>query len=282
MASRRLPPHFNSLSATVATLLLVLSFQNCNQATFESGVETKSAVGNPGGDRHLGNNDNDATGVITQTGGPNCRKQLNTVLIPIKPIFVVDISGSNVGQDGAPPTDPNRVVRGNSIERFYNTYKAKTNFSWSFSVFSGTIASTLLSMGNAAQMANAITAFRATGDAGNTPYIAALDAARAAIVSDVGRAPDTKYMVVFLSDGKPNPAVADGVLNNKVQDLVSTVPGSVSLNTLYYGGTNPDASTRLKMMAQNGGGNFLDTNVNPTGTDFLISDLVVIPGIVCD
>lgn len=262
-------------------LLLVISFQNCSQQRISAAASGSSGDG--GGDPlHLGQTDDEATGVITQTGGPNCRNQLHTLTTPIKPVFIVDVSGSNKVNDGKPGSDPDRIVRGDSIERFFNTYKAKPNFGWSFSTFAASSANVLLAMGNATQMANAIATFEVMGDAGETPYIAALNAAKSNIQNDNGRQPNTRYMVVFMSDGLPNPTVDQTTLNAKVTEIVNVLPGAVSFNSVYYGNVDAEASNRLKQMAQTGGGNFLDTNANPTGKDFLITDLVVIPGVVCN
>lgn len=264
----------------LATLMLVVSFQNCSQQKLSAKSNSSDGGGGP---LNLGNTDDEATGVVTQTGGPNCRNQLRTITTPIKPVFIVDVSGSNKQNDGgARGSDPDRIVRGDSIERFYNTYKSKSNFGWSFSTFAANSATVLLAMGNAAQMNSAIQTFRNMGDAGETPYIAALNAAKNNIAGDTGRAAGTKYMVVFLSDGLPNPVVSDANLQSKVMEVVNTVAGAVSFNTVYYGNVNQQASDRLKLMAQAGGGNFLDTNANPTGKDFLISDLVIVPGVVCN
>lgn len=270
-------------SIIATTLVLVVSFQNCSQQKLSGGTGSAGSNTTTGGPLHLGPNDDETTGVITQTGGPNCRNVLHNTTLPIKPVFIVDVSGSNKSNNNNQPgSDPKRVVRGDSIERFYNTYKAKSNFGWSFSTFAASSANVLLAMGNSASMGNAIATFRAMNDAGETPYIAALNAAKNNIAGDTGRAPNTKYMVIFLSDGLPNPDVDQATLNSKVTEVVSTVPGAVSFNAIYYGAVDAQASNRMKSMAQTGGGNFLDTNANPTGKDFLITDLVVVPGVVCN
>ena len=145
----------NMKKATVAitALLLVVSFQNCSQQKLS---HSSGGSSGGGGALNLGQNDNEATGVITQTVGPNCRNQLNTLTTPIKPVFIVDVSGSNFSNGALPGSDPKRIVRGDSIERFFNTFKAKANFSWSFSTFAGSVANVLLQMGNANSMSNAI------------------------------------------------------------------------------------------------------------------------------
>lgn len=270
------------------TLLMIVSFQNCSEQKLSGKTDGGSGGG---GGLNLGNTDDEATGVVTQTGGPNCRNQLRTTTLPIKPVFVVDVSGSNKIKDGTnntPGSDPDRIVRGDSIERFYNTYKAKPNFAWSFTTFAQSSANVILRMGDAASMANAIATFRAMPDAGNTPYIAALDAAKNNISSDTGRAANTKYIVLFMSDGLPNPSVNQATLDAKVLEVLNVLPaGSISFNAVYYGAVDATASGRMRDMVMNvpaphTRGNFLDTNANPTGQDFLITDLVVIPGVVCN
>jgi len=284
MVIQHLGANMKKVLASVATLILVISFQNCSEQKLsgKAADNNSSACANPPC-LNLGQTDDEATGVVTQTGGPNCRNQLRTTTLPIKSVFVVDVSGSNKSNNNNQPgSDPNRVVRGDSIQRYYNTYSAKPNFGWSFTTFAASSANVLLAMGNAASMKNAIDTFRVMSDAGETPYMAALNAAQANIQNDTGRAPNTKYMVVFLSDGLPNPPVDQVTLNNKVTQIVNVLPGQVSFNSVYYGAVDPQASGRLQAMAQTGGGNFLDTNANPTGTNFLITDLVVIPGVVCN
>jgi hypothetical protein len=285
MKPQLLGANMKKLAVVLSTLMLVVSFQNCSQQKLsaKSGSASESGDGGGGGGLNLGPTDDDTTGVVTQTGGPNCRDELHSITTPIRPVFIVDVSGSNkMNNNNQPGSDPNRIVRGDSIERFYNTYKNKGNFNWSFSTFAGNSATILLAMGNSNSMNNAINTFRNMGDSGETPYIAALNAAKNNIAGDTNRPAGTKYMVVFLSDGLPNPAVNQSTLNAKVAEILAVVPGAISFNSVYYGAVNNDASDRLKLMAQAGAGNFLDTNANPTGKDFLITDLVVIPGINCN
>ncbi len=259
--------------STILILFVVMvGFQNCTEQKFSS---NEGSVGAP--PIYEEGTDN-VTGVITQTGGPNCRNQLQSLTTPIKLVFIVDTSTSNA------TSDPTRVVRGDSIERVFNTYKAKANFGWSISTFTGTSANVILQMGNASAMGNALATFRALADGpSGTPYEPGLNAARDNILADApNRAPQTKYAVIFISDGKPSPQVTQNFLTSKVQEIVGTAPGAVSFNTVYYGPQSTSASERLRLMAQAGGGNFLDTNSNPTGSLFLISDLIVVPGVICD
>jgi Mg-chelatase subunit ChlD len=129
-------------------------------------------------------------------------------------------------------------------------------------------------------MAAAISAFESVPDGGSTPYVAALDSAISALSSDPGTA-DTKYIVVFLSDGMPNPDVPDNILAREVASVLATHPGQVTFNTIYYGPGDPVASGRLATMASEGSGYFMDTNLNGTGKDFLISNVVDVAGTSC-
>ena len=67
------------------------------------------------------------------------------------------------------------------------------------------------------------------------------------------------------------------------KDLMKLAPGQITLSTIFYGGdvANPEAPGIMQGMATTGGGQFLDTDTNPTGKDFQISDIVTIPGVTC-
>lgn len=91
----------------------------------------------------------------------------------------------------------------------------------------------------------------------------------------------SKWIVVFLSDGLPNPTMSDAQLQAGVSGIVGLHPNQITFNTVYYGPDNPQASGRLKLMAQQGNGYFLDTNSSATQKDFLISNIVNVPGTVC-
>ncbi len=277
--SRKMHNFMKKTGLSLAALGLIVSFQNCAEQKFSSGGG--GSANSVGGPVNLGNSDDDASGVLTQTGGPNCRDELKALTTPVRMVFVVDVSGSNSGNNG---TDPQKAVRAGSIQRFYNSYAAKSNFSWTFITFANSSANTLIANANSAAMQGAINNFNGINDNGNTPYVAALDKTEESIVNDSARPVGVKYIVVFFSDGMPNPSVNNSVLSAGVTDIKKAsglANDPVSFNTVYYGQNNQGAHDRLQMMAQVGGGNFLDTNVNPTGNAFLISDLVIVPGVVC-
>lgn len=262
----------------LAVVFPLAFFQNCAETVF-SGVETNNSQGDP------------------DEVGPSCREELQNLTVPTKLLFVVDVSGSNFSNGPGGGTDPNKTVRQGSIQAFFNTYQAKLNFSWGFNVFNNNDSRALIGAGGAQNppisgsgsfsntasvMQSAITNFGSLPDTGSTPYLPALQLARNMISADPDLAVNnTKYIVVFISDGLPNPSVSDDVLSATVQDIVSLASNRVSVNTIYYGPANIQASQRLLLMAQAGGGYFLNTNVNPAGLSFAISDVISIPGVIC-
>lgn len=212
------------------------------------------------------------------TTPPSCSTTLQGMTVPVKVMLVVDQSGSNVSASGSiPASDPNKTVRAGSIQQFFNNYKTKTNFSWSFIGFNDGTAMEYVSgapSNNPNNMQSAINQFTAATDEGGTPYSAALDMARREITNDHSSA-DTKYIVVFLSDGMPDSGFNS---RSEVQAVLNAAPGQVTFNAIYYGATNPDASNLMKDMATEGLGRFLDTNANPNGKSFQIGDVVYVPG----
>lgn len=276
-----------SRKAALAVMLLAGIFiQACGQKNFSStdGVGVKPTVFN-------GNENDNVGGITTDTGGPNCRDELSKITTPVRVHFIVDVSGSNVLRDnGVPPTDPNKSVRGGSIESFFNTYAAKSNFKWGFEIFWGTSARSFINdnsgyamFGTSTNMSSALDAFANWEDDGATPYLKGISMASSLLTSELSKNPgDTKFIFVFLSDGMPTDGAQDSsVLSQAVSSLVNKAPGRVSFNTVFYGQASQSSYDRLKMMASVGNGNFLDTNRNTTGNAFLISDLVILPGVVC-
>lgn len=268
------------VTAIFSLVIFVSLFQNCSKANFSASADNSSSSGG------------DANGLVHVPG--SCHAQLLQANVPIKVLFVVDMSGSNFGEFFRAGTDPDRRVRSGSIQTFFDDYKAKPNFNWGFVGFRGSQAFALINNGNMdtgqfsanqADMSAALSTFNGMYDSGLTPYKAALTMAAQIIRADTLAASDTKYIVVFLSDGMPTdypPGNAgDKEMTDDVSALTSILPGRVSFNTIYYGEVDASASGRLKDMSIAGGGEFLDTNNNPTGKSFYIADYINIPGVGC-
>ncbi len=267
LAPRNVARYF---SASILMTFALFAFQACSNANF-SGSTEQTSTGTP--------KDDHAVGEIQA-----CGSVLRRLTTGVKLIFVVDTSGSNTGFYG---TDPNRQMRRGSIQAFLNDFGSKPNFSWGFVTFASDTATPLISVNSlpvfsarAADMQDALVAFASVPDDGNTPYHNALDAALTAINNDVGSATD-KYIVVFMSDGMPYPEMSDQQLASDVTAIMRAKPNQVTFNAVYYGPGDPEASQRLARMVQLGNGVFLDTNANPNGKNFQITDVVSIPGQSC-
>lgn len=227
-----------------------------------------------------------------------CTTTISSTTIPTKMLFIVDMSGSNQSANnctvGPNCTDPGKKMRAGSIQAFYDMFGMKSNFSWSFDIFKGTTSTALINngspsspvFGNAAVMQTAINSFKGMVDSDNTPYMAALNLATTAISNDPDLRKTTdapQYIVVFMSDGVPNGSgdTSTNILN-QVRTIVGLSPGRVSFNAVYYGPANATASGLIQSMASAGNGNFLNTNTNPTGLSFQISDLISVPVTTCE
>lgn len=262
------------ISLSLGLLFTLVSFQNCAKAKVDFGSEVSSV------------------NAVTGDWSNSCNNgELSTTLVPIKVLLVVDASGSNA--TGANPTDLDKVMRAGSIEQFFTDYGAKANFNWVLNSFKKSTSTAHISggFGPGSVMPSAINAFKAVVDEGSTPYKAAINLAKSQIIDDASATAETKYIVVFLSDGMPmdyemnsnNVITANGLdaLKSDVSELVNLKPGRISFNTVYYGASNATASNVMLSMAVTGGGQFLDVNLNPGAKSFLINSVVTVPGTNC-
>jgi hypothetical protein len=209
-------------------------------------------------------------------------------------MFLVDKSGSNFGNgnsimnDPAGGTDFDKSYRQGSIQTFLDAHR--TAMGPTGKLFMGYIAFGQLASGtdgaepyipdplnpgkagfsnDPAMMDAALARLVATQDSGSTPYHAALDLAIDAINTDkatLGLNSTAVYLVVLLSDGVPTDTIymTNGVLDQaKINiDVDRLKLLKTTLSTVYYGPRTPqDASVRLGLMALEGKGSFLDTNL---------------------
>lgn len=280
----KIPSHIEATlghSTRALAVLFIASFlalfQNCSKTSFSAGSGSSGS-------------DNSSSMSLGHSAN-SCDGQLQTETYPLKVLFIVDMSGSNYESPG---TDPDKSMRAGSIQTFFDSYKSNSHISWGFIGFQGTSAFAFINKGSTSNasfsssanaMQSAINTFEGMIDDDKTPYKAALNLAQTAISGDNADS-NTKYVVVFLSDGMPsdyvNNSSGDQQLDGDVSNLVNLLPGRISFNTIYYGPTDATASQRLRDMATAGSGQFLDTNNNPTGKTFYISDNISIPGATCN
>lgn len=256
----------------VSIAFVLLATAACSQQNFSADEGADGKLGNEGGI------------------GLTCTEVLQTSTVPVKVVFSVDISGSNVdhydsGGFPRPGNDIGKLRRGGAIEAFFNAYRTRANFSWAFLTFNYESSYSLIGSAtsprfstSASQMQSAIQSFYGLQDADGTPYEAALSRIRQTIANDSGRSSDTKYVVVFISDGRPDPMVDTMTLLGHVESIRALAPGQVSFNTIYYGVSNADAQNRLATMAGAGGGAYLNA---ADGRVFNIDDAIQIPGVSC-
>lgn len=188
-------------------------------------------------------------------------------------LFVMDKSGSNGSMD------PGANLRAGSIETFYQDNRNNPYFKWGMVTFQGSDSKAEIEGPYFTQDENmvndAITSLR-SGDGDSTPYGSALSVSRLAIETDIDENPDedSVYMVFFVSDGVPTDVRDVSKLRGMVRDLVNAKPGRIFLSTAYYGSNGGSAISKLKEMAEEGHGKFVDLN---SGSDLDYNELIVEP-----
>jgi hypothetical protein len=246
----------------VLSIPFVLSAAGCGQVGFTGGNNIKQS-----------NNPTDPTKCVPGTA---------TKILPVKFLFIVDESGSNVSgpyEHPNEPTDPQKTFRYGVINDFFQKHGSQQNISWGFIGFNDTSAHAFINSGddqhpifsNASAMSSALQVFLNTPDSGSTPYRAALQMAHDLIQQDLASSAIAfQYRIAFLTDGYPTDYCSDqskscnvpiGKIVADVQNVISLSQKSIQLSTVYYGLPDPDAAARLQAMAQTGGGQFVDTNV---------------------
>lgn len=274
------------MKKTMTTFILIagmsfIAFQNCSNKSYSAANGDAATTADETTD------DSDTT---SDSGSStiSCAEQLQSVTVPVKMLFIVDTSGSNADDYIYSGTDSDKSLRGGSIDEFFAEYKVKDNFSWGFITFSGISATSLIGSDSSptftssvTTMSSAISNFYKISDYGGTPYVAALDLAAKAVTNDTTYSSTDKYVVIFLSDGVPDPVVADDVLASKVKNVLAQHSGQVTFNTVYYGPTSSSASSRLRAMAGAGNGQFLDVSSASAQQSFKIEDVAQVAGTTC-
>lgn len=290
-----------SLPVVFTLFAAILLFQNCSQTNFAQ-APADSGVGLTGGGDDNGTNSgggggnsgglNGGTGAgLIPVGSTdvvkNCQPQLNALTVPAKILFVVDESGSNFGEGGEDPTDPKKIFRSTSMQKFFNDYRTNPQFSWGLIGFSESSARPIIAANKTAVFSSdpvkvqaGLDAFATRKDGGYTPYKAALQAIQTLITKDLANDASAKYMIIFLSDGMPTDVKTVGELKGAVEAAVGT-SGRVALTTVYYGNTSKEAANVMNSMAVWGKGQFIDTNIYPQGRDLNLSQVVYVPGVTC-
>lgn len=189
--------------------------------------------------------------------GSFCAEDPKTIVFPLKVWLVIDDTGSMT------TSDPNK-------RRYTAARELATRLASPGKMFFGGMifADQRVERFSYPRFNDDVVAFNSQvpENAGNskTPYLRALDETlselRADIDEDPVKAKRTRYVIVFLSDGKPtspDPTPPENVFE-RVDAVMSlaTACGGVTLNTVYLGGQGDEAIQLLKDMAVHGQGEF--------------------------
>lgn len=276
--------HGKMILFAVAGGFAVTAFSGCNDTGFAS-APAGTLIGQVDATGGLGTPSN--PGGVGNTNPPGCT--IGTSKKPIRVMFMVDNSGSTL------TTDPNKVYRLKSLQKFQMDYGSNTNLSYTFSYFAGTSSNNYdvpnnkfvtsipaSPVGNSSQLASALSKYDGVNPNGNTPYKAAFTALGNLVNADAG---GQDYAVAFLSDGQPTDVSGEANLRKLVSDLKAVAAGkgrALTVNTIYFGDPNDKGSfSNLDAMAKEGNGQFVDTNLIGAGGSLVINDVINVPGANC-
>jgi hypothetical protein len=229
---------------------------------------------------------------VDPPSSPACSGNLTTTTQNLRIMIMVDNSGSTRN------TDPNHKYRVETMQNFIHDYGSKPNFSYSFGIFAQTallyndpnqnfIQNAPTPFGNYSDLTNALIIFISHYPAqGSTAYLAAFSAMKAAITKDVSLGNHWNYVIIFMSDGQPTDISGAGTDSIKtavkgLQAAAQTNGGLLTISSVYFGPKAASAAIeRLKVLAQEGKGQFIDTN-KLGGSGLVLDDVISIPGSTC-
>lgn len=273
-----------------------------------------------------------STGEDDGSGGsisnpPTCTVTYNDVVSPVKVLFLIDKTGSNKDNSNTPAandgTDTTKAWRLNAINDLRNNLPLNI-FSFNITLFRGNhtnikdgyryggaggdLTKSLIDgfSNDSATINSAISTFQADPDQGKTPYEAALEKARQIISKDILTDNISKYSVILVTDGHPDPNLVTKTdcgsrtcdSNNGsdadipksivkarsfVDGIVNINPKRVNVNTVYYyssGQRINSAVDILSNMADAGKGTFIETSSN-SGQSIEFHNIIRVPANVC-
>ncbi len=258
---------------------------------------------------------------------PPCTVTYNEIQTPVKVLFLIDKTGSNKDNTNTDATndgtDVNKNWRRSIIDNLINGLDLN-HFSFNLTLFRGNhtnvndghrynstpdgLTRVLINgfSNSRGVIDNAILEFIADDDKGKTPYEAALKKAQQIINSDyrsetgVPQAERTKYSVIMITDGHPDPNLATtpgGTYDNGAHadlpqsvamargfanDIVAGRSSRINVNTVYYynpGQRSSNAIAILQGIADSGGGKFIEAVSNNYTLDF--KNIIRVPANTC-
>lgn len=252
---------------------------------------------------------------------PECTASYDEVATPVKVLFLVDKTGSNLDNantsllnDG---TDPDKSWRVGSINNLKSNLSLNL-FSFNITLFRGSHTNTMDAnryggaggdvtkslingfTNNVKTIDAAMSELKSDPDKGKTPYQAALAKARDIIKNDIKNDSVSKYSVIMVTDGYPDPNIvtktncgaracssdngADADIPASIEkarqfseEIMNIDPKRVNVNTVYYYRAGQRSSTPVNILsniANAGKGAFIEAASNQV-IDF--KNVVLVP-----
>lgn len=246
----------------LASLLIALSASACTEVALESIPDPPP----PPIDNHF------------RLSGAFCTQDPSAVEFPVKILFIVDISDSMSVTDPPNPADNNYTARGRAVIDVINALAgvpgveiAIVTFQSSVNDATGGFQPNMTPADVAALMSAAA---NLASETGQTNYEGALETAFEVISNDVALADEvtrarSKYSVIFLSDGLPNPVDPPANTPESILKLTEDIQAlererrlvELKLHTVYLSGLTPpqfqqEPIALLRDMAETGKGTF--------------------------
>ncbi|AKU92115.1 vWA domain-containing protein [Vulgatibacter incomptus] len=221
--------------------------------------------------------------------GSFCTEDPLAVEFPVKILFVVDTSQSMDVTDPPDPLQNGESARMHSVLEVIRAYAGVPGVELGIITFNGTVGDTTQGFRRNVETEEVAWLMAVAADlnfaGGKTDYEAALDLAYQTILTDTKQADEklrarSKYVVIFLSDGMPDPYVpADDLMRQvkKIHDLERERRlAELRLHTVYLSGRTPawlqrEPEALLREMARVGAGTFRHI-ANGEKLDFLDVD----------
>lgn len=314
------------LSKISLVALFAISLIACDKKMTFSPVDAIDGLAT-GPDEGVGSTDEgDGTGGSI-SNPPTCTVTYNNVVTPVKVLFLIDKTGSNKDNSNTPTvddgTDTTKTWRLNAINDLRNNLPLDI-FSFNITLFRGNptnindgyryggaggeLTKSLIDgfSNNSATINSAISNFLADPDQGKTPYEAALEKAKQIISKDILTDNISKYSVILVTDGYPDPNLAtktdcglracdsnngsDADLPKSiikarsfVDGVVNIDPKRVNVNTVYYYSFKQRINSAIDIlsnMADAGKGVFIETSSN-SGQSIEFHNVIRVPANVC-
>lgn len=212
-----------------------------------------------------------------RVSGAFCTQDPLAVEFPVKILFVVDTSQSMGVTDPRVPTDPdfpNYTGRARAVTEVLLALQGQSGVEAAIVSFSGAVVDSTggfkpnLTVEEFAALSAAVADLNV--NQGQTNYEAALDLAYEIVLADTQDDPEqlrarSKYVVIFLTDGLPDPYSPPEDVFQQVEDIHALGKerrlAELTFHTVYLAGTTPqflqqEPANLLREMARVGGGSF--------------------------